>query len=477
MMKTINKYTLSLFLMVFVILSCTDGFEELNIDPNNPTEVPAENLFTEAQFRLADRIWGRALNFDFGMLMVQHFSLNEYAERSRYNLINNNFNVPWQSFYSGILQDLNEARRITEENQTISDNERANRLAQIQILRVYSFQMITDIWGDVPYSQALQPDEFPSPEYDSQENIYNGLVNEINNALGMITPAEAGFGSGDIIFGGDMAMWAKFGNSVKLKLGMRMADVAPGQSATVVSEALNSGLGVISSLEENAEFTFDADQRIANPFFVDQVTRDDFAISEILVTRMSANDDPRLNRYALPNANNQIVGIPYGLTDPETFLLKASSSRPHGAIREATAPAILLSYSEVEFFRTEAIERGFVTGNAQEAFNNAVTASMMQWDLTEADASAYLAANPYNGGNWRQSIGYEKWVSLYTQGLEAWFERRRLNEPDLPVPAAAVQNQIPVRALYPGVEAEANAANLNQVGVNDMTTRVWWDVN
>lgn len=464
-------------MMVLLVLSCTDDFDEINTDPNNPTAVPAENLFTEAQFRLADRIWGRAMNFDFGMLMVQHFSLNEYAERSRYNLVNNNFNVPWQSFYSGILQDINEAMRITEENETLSEGEKNNRLAQLQILRVYTFQIITDTWGDVPYSQAHQPDEFPSPAYDNQADIYTGLVNEINTALGRISVESPGFPSGDIIYNGDMSMWGKFGNSVKLKLGMRMADVASGQAATIVSEALNSPMGVISSPDESAIFVFDTDQRLANPFFVDNITRDDFAISEILVNRLTERNDPRLNAFALPNPQGQAVGIPYGLTDPETFLFKPQSSRPHSAIREANAPAILLSYVEVEFFRAEAIERGFVSGDAQEAFNNAVTASMIRWDLSEADAASYLAANPYNSANWRESIGYEKWVALYTQGLEAWFERRRLDAPELPVPQAAVQDVVPVRALYPGVEAEANAENLNAVGVNDMVTPVWWDVN
>lgn len=477
-MKTINKYFLSFFIMVFLLGACTDDFEELNTDPNNPVLVPAENLLTEAQFRLADRIWGRALNFGMGMLMVQHFSLNEYAENSRYNLSNSLYNASWSSFYAGVLTDLNEAKRLTEANETITESVKNNRMAVLTVLRVYTFQTITDTWGRVPYSQAHQPDEFPNPEYDTQESIYDGLINEINTAIGQISPGEIGFPSGDVIFQGDMTMWGKFANSLKIRLGMRLTEVAPAKAGALVSEAFNHPLGVFSSPEENAHFVFGSSQEIANPFFVDAVTRDDFAISEILVTRLKERNDPRLAAYALPNTTGNYVGIPYGLTDPETFLFKPQSSRPHSSIRQASAPAKLLSYSEIEFFRAEAIERGYITaGNAEEAFNNAVTASMLEWGLTAADAEAYLAANPYDATNWRASIGYEKWVALYTHGLEAWAERRRLDEPSLPVPAAAVIDQIPVRFFYPAIEAEANEANLVAVGENNLTSRVWWDVN
>jgi len=474
-MRNINKIISSLLLLLFVT-ACTDDFEEINTDPNQPTAVPAENLFTQAQFALADRMWGRAMNFEFGMLMVQHFSQNEYAEDSRYNQQPSSFNASWQSFYAGGLIDLEEAKTITENNEGLSDAVRNNRLAQIAIMRVWALQIVTDVWGDVPYSQAFNPEEFPNPAYDGQESIYNGLVAELDAAIGQINTAEAGFGSGDIIYGGDMALWGKFANSIKLKLGMRMSNANSGAAATIVSEALNSSLGVISSNDESAEFTFDADQRIANPFFVDAITRDDFCVSEILVSSLENNNDPRLAEYAKPNQFGDIVGLPYGLTDAASFQLKSISSRPADDIREATAPAKLMTYAEVEFFRAEAAARSIAGSGAAAAYNNAVEASMMDWGLSSSDAASYLAANPYNG---MSSIAYEKWVALYTQGLEAWAESRRLGFDDsfLPIPEAAVISDIPVRALYPTVEAEANTENLEAVGFNNMTTNMWWDAN
>lgn len=472
-MKNLNKVLSSLLMLLFLV-ACTDDFEETNTDPNQPTVVPAENLFTQAQFGLSSRMWGRAMNFEFAMLMVQHFSQNEYAEDSRYNQQPGNFNASWQSFYAGGLIDLEEARLLTEANETVADAVKNNRLAQIAIMRVWTLQIVTDIWGDVPYSQAFNPEEFPNPAYDGQQAIYEGLVAELNAAIGLINTSASGFGQGDIVYGGDMAMWGKFANSLKLKIGMRMSNAASSMANTVVSEALGSSLGVISSNDENALFTFDSDQRIANPFFVDAITRDDFCISEILVINMENTGDPRLWQYAKPNSNGDIVGLPYGLTDAASFQLKPISSRPHDDIREATAPAKLMTYAEVEFFRAEAIVAGYAGGNAATAYNNAVEASMLDWGLTSADASAYLADNPYSG---LSSIAYEKWIALYTQGIEAWAESRRLglDESFLPIPDAAEIGVIPVRAFYPTVEAEANTTNLEAVGFNDLTTKMWWD--
>ncbi len=476
-----------LLVLTLIVVSCTDDFDEINTDPNNPTSVPAENLFTQAQFSLVDEMWGRALNFEYAMLMVQHFAQVEYAEDSRYNQSNSTFNTPWVTLFAGNqdtqsdggLANVQEAMELTMEDPNINEAQRNNRLAQLGIMRAWTFQIITDVWGDVPYSEALQPNEFPFPAYDPQENIYSGLLAELDEALGRISTSESGFASGDVLFGGDMASWGRFGNSLKLRMGMRISDVDATLASTVVSEAMSSSLGLIGNNEQNAVFVFNSDQRLANPFYVDNVinNRDDFAVSEILISRMESANDPRLSAYALRNTNDEFVGMPYGLTDADAFALNTVTSRPNGSIREATAPATLLSYAEVEFLRAEAIQRNFTTGDASQSYANAIEASMKQWGISDQSAiDSYLAAHPYDAANFKESIGYEKWIALYTQGVEAWAERRRLDAPSLPVPEAAVLDMIPVRAFYPAVEQEANATNLDAVGFNNQTTKVWWDV-
>jgi hypothetical protein len=463
--------------------SCTEDFEDMNTDPNNPLEVPAETLLPQAQFSLADRVWSRNMNFEFGMLMVQHFSQGEYAEDSRYNQNVSTFNFSWNNFYAVGLKDLVEAREIVEEKEITSiytEEIKQNQLAVLDILKVWAMQIVTDTWVNVPYSEAFAPDEFPSPAYDSQQDIYSGLISELEAATASITVADPGFSSGDIFYNGDMAAWARFANSLKLKIGMRIADVDPGTAQTLVSTALSDG--VFTSNEEGFIFNFQSDQRIANPFYVDNTinNRDDFAVSDVLVDALKDRNDPRLMAYAKPNLDTAYVGLPYGLTDGASFELFGNASRPNDVVRQATAPAYLLTYAEVKFFEAEAIARGWGgTGTAEEAYNEAITASMNQWGIdTDSTITNYLTANPYDASNWRESIGIQKWLALYTNGLEAWSEWRRLDYPQLDVPADAVKDFIPVRALYTSDELGNNGGSVSNSGIeNEMNVAPYWDVD
>lgn len=480
-MKHIAKYLLTLFLFSLGVSSCTEGFEEMNTDPNNPTAVPAENLLTQAQFSLSNLMWGGGLNYGFGMLMVQHFSQSEYAEGSRFNQNPSNFDGIWNTFYANGMNDLQAAMQITTANENLTDAQRNNRLAVLEILRVWSFQNVTDIWVNVPYSQTFNPAEFPNPQYDRQQDIYAGLAGEIDAALSKINLGATGFTSGDIYYGGDMAKWQRFGNSLKVRIGMRMADVDPATAGRLVSGAFAAG--VISSYSDGFHFPFQSDQRIANPFFVNHFinNRDDYTLSDVLVDAMKDRNDPRLAVFAKPNVGGEFVGLPFGLTDGETFGLQGTASRPSDHLRSATAPAYLLTHAEMKFFEAEAIERGFINGNAAEAYNAAVAASMMQWGFTDqAAVNGYLAQpiNAYDAANWKNSIGMQKWIALYGNGIEAWSERRRLDVPQLELPVAAVRTSIPVRALYPAVELGNNPSAVENAGYeNEMDIKPWWDVN
>lgn len=480
-MKHIANYLLTLFLFSLGIMSCKEGFEEMNIDPNNPTAVPSENLLTQAQFSLSNLMMSRALNFEFGMLMVQHFSQSEYAENSRFNQNPSNFDGIWNTFYANGMNDLQAAMRITAANENLTEVVRNNHMAILEILRVWSFQNVTDTWVNVPYSQTFNPAEFPNPEYDRQQDIYAGLASEIDAALSKITVGSPGFTTGDIYYGGDMAKWQRFGNSLKVRIGMRMADVDQATARLMVSEGFAAG--VISSLTEGFHFPFQSDQRLANPFFVDNTigNRDDFTLSDVLVDAMKARNDPRIPAFANPNVAGEFVGLPFGLTDGETFALQGTASRPSDRLRSATAPGYLLTHAEMKFFEAEAIERGFINGNAAEAYNAAVTASMLQWGISDQVAvNAYLAQpiNTYNAANWKNSIGIQKWIALYGNGIEAWSEWRRLDEPQLAVPVAAVRTSIPVRALWPAVELGNNPTSVANAGFeNEMNIKPWWDMN
>ncbi|NMM49348.1 SusD/RagB family nutrient-binding outer membrane lipoprotein [Marinigracilibium pacificum] len=478
------KISFKILAVFFVILGMTSACDlaELNENPNAPTRVEAASLLANAQNNLSDLYWGRALSFEFGMLMVQHLSQNEYASESRYQITPDAFDGSWNSWYSSPLMDIMEAKKIVEsQRESQGDAVTNNRLATLTIMEVFAMQAITDMWGDVPYSEAFRISEITSPAYDTQESVYDQLITNLNTAISSITPTAAGFTEGDNIYDGNMAMWEKFGNSLKLRIAMRISDKDANRASTLASEAIAGG--VLTSNAEAPYYVFGADQRIANPWHLDAKVapvRDDFCISKTLTDSMELYNDPRLPFFAEENIDGNIVGMPYGLSDGDAFALKSVSSRPSDVLREATAPAKWMTYAEVLFLEAEAIERGFVSGVAADKFNDAIMASMAEWGVDNADAVTYATAKTaaYASKPWELVIGYEKWVSLYSNGLEAFAEWRRLDYPALvPAPESVLDaDEIPLRAQYTNVEQSVNGTSVtNADQVDELTARVWWD--
>ena len=478
-----------LLLLLGTIPACND-LGDMNIDPNEPTAVPAEGLVTHAMYTSANLYWSRIYNFEYGMLLTQHFAQAEYTTQQRYEFGAADFDFIWGWIYAGdnlanqgALGDFREAKRLINEDEGLAAPVKANQLAVLEIMEAFLFQVTTDTWGDIPYSEALQPEEFFQPRYDAQASIYEDLISKVSSAVAAISIGAPGFSSvGDLIYYGDMDGWQKFGNALLLRMGMRIADVNPSLAGSTVSAAL--GGNIYLDIADEATLVFDESNDVnANPFWRDaQVfggSRDDFRITEELLGTLQAMGDPRETLYADPTLTGTYVGMPYGLEDGPSFALKNSTSRFTETLRQKTAPACLLRYSEVKFLHAEAIERGFVTGDAATEFNAAVTAAMNEWGITDqAVIDSYLAANPYDAANWKESIGLQMWIALYGNGLEAWATWRRLDYPELQVPAAAVHPFIPVRGLYPTSEDGTNSINMLAVPYEDvMSTKLWWDVN
>lgn len=469
---------LSFVAVVLMVTSCNDDLVDLNVDPNNPTAVPAENLVTQAQYSLFNTLQGRNYNGEWTMLLTQQWAQNEYAEESRYTVDGNSFDNMFQSMYASVLNELDAAKQIIENDETAVGGVKANQLAIIEIMSVSAFTTLTEAWGSVPYSQALSP-EFPNPGYDSQQAIYTDLLSRLDAAVSSIVSTDGSFSSGDIVYNGDMAKWKKLGASLLLRMALRVSDADSGLASQYAGKA--TGFGVFGSNDDNAIFTFSNDPALANPLYIDNVinNRDDFCVTDVLVNALNDRNDPRLAVFAEPNNDGKIVGMRYGLPDAEAFAGKDTTSRPIG-VRNIDSPHSFMDFAEVSFNMAEAIERGIATGNAAEHYNNGVTASMNFWGITDEAAIAdYLANNAYDAGNWKRSIGMQKWIAFYGNGHQSWTEWRRLDVPMLEVPAAATNSVIPVRLPYPVSEQERNGAALMSATStpNDMNTKMWFDVN
>ena len=260
---------------------------------------------------------------------------------------------------------------------------------------------------------------------------------------------------------------------------MRVSDVAPSLAAKYAAIAAGN---LITSLNEEPRFTFDSVPDRSNPMWRDKVqdSRDDFAVTQLIVKELNDRADPRLEKFAAEAPTGGIVGMPYGLDDNSASILKASTSRPNDDLLEATAHHVIISLSEVKFLLAEAYERGILTGDAQKAYEEGIRASMEYWGISDADViNNYISAQSYNGSNWKASIGIQKWISIYTSGKEALAEWRRLDQPVLEPSPNGVVSSIPTKMPYPQSERTNNATSLGAVSSNpiNITAKVWWDVN
>jgi hypothetical protein len=260
-------------------------------------------------------------------------------------------------------------------------------------------------------------------------------------------------------------------------MAMTIADVVDVKSMVEAAVAA----GVFTSNADNAEFVYQSGPPNTNPIWVDLVQsgRKDFVAASTIVDKMEALSDPRLDdSFTLDNDAGYSGGTPGASSNYATY------SKPDERILIANFPALLLDYSEVEFLLAEAVERGFaVGGTAAEHYNKAVTASILYWGGTTAEATAYLAQAAVNyataGGTYKQKIGQQKYIALYNRGLDAWIEWRRLDYPQLTAPADAFSD-VPLRFYYPVNEQNVNTANYDlasiAIGGDDVETALWWDI-
>jgi len=281
-----------------------------------------------------------------------------------------------------------------------------------------------------------------------------------------------------LIYGGNVKRWMMFANSLKLRMALTIADADAAKAQTMATQAAPL---VFTSNADNADVTFLASTPNSNPLWEDLVQsgRQDFRAADTFINALNTLNDPRRNEFFKPLADGTFKGAVYG-----TLNSSAGFSAPGTLLEDPEFPGVLLSYSEVEFLLAEAVERGFaVGGTAMAHYNSAITASILEWGGTTAEATAYLAQPSVNyataTGEWRRKIGVQKWIALYNQPVEGWKEWRRLDAPNLVKPSDA-KSEIPLRLTYPITEQNLNKAGYTAaskaIGGDVVTSKIFWDV-
>ena len=337
-----------------------------------------------------------------------------------------------------------------------------NYKAVATIFRSWVFLLLTDAYGDIPYSQAININEYITPAYDAQKDVYHGLLNDLKTAVALIDPTKKAI-SGDVIYSGNLTKWKKFANSLCYRIALRIADKEPEVAKQAIAEIPVADL---IGDGETAQLVYLTSPN-QNPIALFFETRDDYRVSKSIVETLKSLNDPRLPVFAnkTETATPEIyIGVPNGLTTSAASALGFSKTSKIGTyFTSPQTPGVILSTAEVLFGRAEAAARGFTTENAETLYNQAIKASLKQFGITSDDVvNAYLAqpSVKYNSANYKQSIGVQKWIALFGQGLEAFAEWRRLDYPQLP-PAVAgtLDGKIPVRYIYPGSEQSLNLKN------------------
>ena len=472
-----KKIFLTLLGFVLVTAGCKKNITNLNIDPKNPSSAPSYALFTNAQHTLVNTLTSSNVNLNIFRLIVQYWQETTYTDESNYDLGTRSINdAVWNALYRDVLRDLQEAKTLIPKD-VLDANVQKNEIAIADIMQIVTWYYLVTTYGNIPYSEALNIDN-TFPKYDDAKTIYNDLLTRLDADIAALSTSAGSYAAADIIYGGNVAAWKKFANSFKVKMGMTIADDNNAKAKTTVESAVASG--VFTSNADNAEFAYLSSPPNTNPIWVDLVQsgRKDFIASEAIIEEMKNLDDPRLDDYFTEDAVGDYSGAVAGAGGNY-----ATFSKPDETITAPDFPALLLDYSETEFFLAEAVERGYnVGGTAQQHYNNAITASVVYWGGTVAEANAYLSQPIINyataPGTYKQKIGVQKWIALYNKGWDAWIEWRRLDYPQL-TPAVDAQSVIPLRYPYPVNEQNVNGTNYEDaaaaIGGDLVSTRLWWD--
>ncbi|ALR31339.1 hypothetical protein ATE47_12775 [Chryseobacterium sp. IHB B 17019] len=485
MKKILSILTISSLAM----LSCVNGDDDFNNNRSQPYEVPAEPLLTNAQKELMDQMETPSVNLNVFRFFQHYLATTIYRNDARFNFTGTR-KVPdnmWLALYTDVLGSLNQAKKIIPSEvkppqipQATWDKQQANKLAIINLLEVYTYQVLVDSFGNVPYSEAAKPETFVLPKYDDAKTIYSDLINRLNSAVATLDPAYGSFATGDNIYNGNVADWIIVANSLKLKIGINLADVNPTLAKQTVESAFAGGVMLTNS--QNSLFKYDATSPNFNRLYAEVIAsnRNDFVAEEGIVDVMNSLNDPRRPFY-FTTVNGSYVGGTVGLTNNY-----ADNSHIGNSLLAPNKPGLLFDASEVNFYLAEASARGYnVGGTAQQYYEDAIKRSLEQWGVAPADITTYLA-NPsvaFSPANWKQSIGQQAWIAMFNRGFESWNFFRRLDYPALTAPnaVAAAAGKVPTRLTYPINEQTVNGANWGQassaIGGDKLTTKVFWDVN
>lgn len=481
-MKTIKILSI---IAVLLMVSCTDDFEAINSNPNEPETVTSDLLLSttisSSMNSLVDQSWGN------GNIVAQLTAKINFTDFDRYN---------WGS-ESGFWNDMYRNIASVEKMLEISSAEATTNTSYQGIgliMKSWMYAYLTDCWGDVPYSEAIGGETNGNfkPVYDSQESIYTGILADLAAADQLLSQGQQIFG-GDIMYSGDLNSWRKLANSLRLRYLLR---ISGGREVSAeMQQIVNAGI-LFESNADNAVMTYPASSQVDSwPVSNGRIGGfDEHRMSTTSQALLEQFGDNRINAWFQVTDNPDddptlFVGLPNGLSENNASTFNggaANVSRLNQAFfydSPNSVEAPLMKYSELQFILAEAAQRGLITGDAETFYNAGVTASLEYWN-TGQDVAAYLAQDGVAYDGTLATIMTQKWLASFLVGMEGWFDFRRTGLPAFIVPGQDNVNndQVPVRFFYPDSEQTLNGDNYSAAiqalgGSDNINSQGWWESN
>ena len=485
--------------------ACDAGFDEMNV--NKTAAIAINPVFALNNAVINTTPPSPTVLYEMGIVQQIVSPNSGVLTGANFNQDNrDNTQATWQRYYRSVIRNTYDVIATTK------DPSRTNLVNMAKILQSYAFLVLTDTYGDIPYTEAGKgyTDQKVYPKYDKQQAVYAGIIKDISDAVAALDASKTRE-TADVLFGGDVAKWKKFGNSLLLRIGMRLSKVDATQAQSLVSKALAGG--VITTNADNVLILHDANYLNSIGQLLNATEANNFYLAAPFVDYLKKTNDPRLRsiavRYVGATSGTQQtparavidpavqIGMPFGfdnssISGPVKTLGLASfydfSQADRTRMNKTTARAYLVTASQTNLLLAEAVTRGWVTGNAKDYFEAGVKTHMAQ--VSEMDANsvvsssavdAYLAANPFNSTTALEQINTQYWISCFLNGPEAFANFRRTGFPKLtpnPFSGKAIKGDFINRLTYPNSEISVNSVNVKAAianqGADDLDTKVWW---
>jgi Starch-binding associating with outer membrane len=497
-----------LTICLLIMCSCDKGFDDLNV--NKTAALSVNPVFTLNNATVNS-------SFPNGILMYEMGVVQQIISPNSGVLTGANFNQDnrdltqqnWQRYYRSVIRNTYDVI-----NSTKNLPSRSNLYNMSRILQSYAFLILTDSYGDIPYSEAAKgyTEQIVFPKYDTQQAVFAGIIkelNEANAALDASKPVE----NADVLFGGNITLWKKFGNSLLLRVGMRLSKIDAAQAQQIVQKAFQGGIMELNT--DNAFIKHDANYTNPVGALLNSTEANNLYLGAPFVSYLQSTNDPRLRSIAVryvgattgtlqtvARANTDPViqiGMPFGF-DMGTIVSEVAKAKlasfydysqvDRTRMVKTTAPMFLVTAAQTQLHLAEAAQRGWITGTSAETFyNKGVRLHMEQLALYDANSAipaasidAYLKANPYDANKALEQINTQYWIASFLNGPEAFANFRRSGFPNLapnPFPGKSIKGNFIRRLTYPNSEISVNNTNVKEaitrMGADDLDTKVWWD--